>query len=112
MKIAPRIKLGFKIPPSTDVFIIEKEIIDNDQEYRELQTIKYNNKMGFNLKSLVENLKKYYSDHNQEVYEHVKNLKIDGNDKFSVIRNIPNTEVDGKKIINIITEDLIKLLYK
>ena len=59
----------------------------------------------------VKALKVYYSD-NIEVSEHIKNLVIDGNESFSVIRNIPNVEVDGKKLISILTEDLIKLLYK
>ena len=44
--------------------------------------------------------------------EHIENLIIDGNDKFSIIRNIPNVDVNGKKLISILTEDLIKLLYK
>jgi len=93
-------------------FIIEKEIVVKDQDnYEELQVIKYNNKEGVDCAKFVEALKTYYSD-NELVSEHIKDLTIDGNDKFSIIRNIPNVEVDGKKLISILTEDLIKLLYK
>ena|ERR1035437_9072530 len=88
-------------------FIIEKQSIEGE----DLQLIKYNNKMGFNLTLLVENLKEYYKS-NEEVYKHITNLEIEGNDKFSIIKNIPNIEVGGKKLISILTEDLIKLLYK
>lgn len=93
-------------------FIIEKEIIVKDENvYEELQVIKYNNKEGVNCAKFVESLKQYYSE-DTEISEHIKDLKIDGNDKFSIIRNIPNVEVDGKKLISILTEALIKLLYK
>ena len=76
----------------------------------ELQMIKYNNKLGVDMNSFVENLKEYY--HNDEqLKEYINNLEIDGNDKFSIIKNIPKTEINGKKLITIITEDLLKLLY-
>lgn len=77
----------------------------------ELQMIKYNNKLGVNMNNFVEKLKEYY-EHNEEIKEHIKNLDIDGNDKFSIIKNIPNVNIKDKKLISIITEDLIKLLYK
>lgn len=93
-------------------FIIEKEIVLNEQNsYEELQIIKYNNKEGVDCVKFVNALKEYYSD-NIVISKYIKDLTIDGNDKFSVIRNIPNVDVDGKKLISILTEDLIKLLYK
>jgi len=92
-------------------FIIEKEVVLKDADnYEELQVIKYNNKEGVDCAKFVEALKTYYAD-DELISEHIKDLTIDGNDKFSVIRNIPNVEVYGKKLISILTEDLIKLLY-
>lgn len=92
-------------------FIIEKEIIEKDNKYEELQVIKYNNKEGVNCKTFVESLKIHYKD-NEIMSEHINHLIIDGADSFSIIRNIPNIEIDGKKLISIITENLIQLLYK
>jgi len=83
--------------------IIEKE------ELSELQTIKYNNRVGVNLKDFSEALRKHYQ-HNELMKEHIDKLIIDGNDKFSMIRNIPNVEINGKKLMTILMEDLIKLL--
>jgi hypothetical protein len=80
-----------------------------EKQDNELQMIKYNNKKGFNLKSFVENLKLYYSK-DESLKEHIEKLEIVGEDKFSIIKNIPNVEVNGKKLITILTEDLIKLL--
>lgn len=77
----------------------------------QLQMIKYNNKMGVNMNLFVEKLKEYYQ-HEDEIKNHIENLEIDGNDKFSIIKNIPDVKINEKKLISIITQDLIKLLYK
>jgi hypothetical protein len=82
-----------------------------EKEQSGLQIIKYNNKVGFNLIELINQLKKYYST-NENISPYINNLLIDGEDKFSIIKNIPDVEIDGKKLINIITSDLIRLLYK
>lgn len=92
-------------------FIIEKELITSEGNTEELQIIKYNNKNGVNCSKFVEALKKHY-EKNEILIEHIKNLEISGTEQFSVIKNIPNVDIDGKKLISILTEDLIKLLYK
>ena len=75
------------------------------------QVIKYNNKQGVNCKKFVESLKEYYAK-DKEICKYIKNLVIDGKDDFSIIRNIPNVKINERKLINIIMDDLIKLLYK
>lgn len=91
-------------------FIIEK---DNESENKDLQLIKYNNKEGINCSMFLEQLKEYYKN-NEEIKPYLEQLVIDkkGEEKFSIIKNIPNVEINNKKLISIITEDLIKLLYK
>ena len=85
-------------------------LIEKDEN--ELQCIKYNNKMGVNLKVFVEQMKDYHQK-DKQMSEHIQNLTIEGNDKFSIIKNIPDIEVKpGKKMITFLTEELIQLLYK
>lgn len=84
--------------------LIEKE--DNG-----LQVIKYNNKLGFNLYDFINELKTFYSK-DENISPFIEQLSIDGEDKFSVIKNIPDVEIGGKKLITILANDLIKLLYK
>ena len=84
-------------------------LIEKDQDG--LQIIKYNNKLGINLTDFVNELKKYYMK-DELISEHIKSLTIEGEDKFSVIKNIPDVEINGKKLITILTNDLLKLLYK
>lgn len=85
--------------------IVENQNQNND----EIKMIKYNNKKGFNLKLFVDNLKEYYMQ-NEQLSQYIEKLEIDGNDNFSIIRNIENVEVNDKKLVSIIMEDLIKLL--
>ena len=42
----------------------------------------------------------------------IEGIKVDGNDKYSMVKNIPLITLDGKKMITKVTEDLIKLLSK
>lgn len=100
-----------------DIKISKKSIwyLMIEKQDNELQMVKYNNKEGVNLSQFVNELKTYYINKykgNEEVCEQINNIAIGGNDKFTTIGNIPLIEVDGKKIISKITEDLIKLLSK
>jgi hypothetical protein len=81
----------------------------------ELQMVKYNVKEGVDLNKFVSELKTYYitkSKGNKSICESISKMMVDGNDKYSMIRNIPLVEIDGKKLITKVTEDLIKLLSK
>lgn len=93
-------------------FIIEKEIVsvDGKNKAQELQLIKYNNKNGINCDAFIETLKKEYPV-DTELGKYINNLIIDSEENFSVIRNIPDVEIGSKKLINIISEDIIRLLY-
>jgi hypothetical protein len=80
-----------------------------------LQMVKYNYKEGVDINKFVNELKSYYISKNKEnksICEAISKMSVDGNDKYSMIRNIPLVEVDGRKMISVITQDLIKLLSK
>lgn len=81
----------------------------------QLQMVKYNYKKGVDLAKFVVDLKEYYKtkfSNNQKVVRLIESIEVDGNDKYSWVKNIPLIEVDGKKMISKITEDLIRLLSK
>lgn len=81
-----------------------------EKQDNQLQMIKYNNKSGVNMNMFMNKLKDYYKTNN-DIKDIIDKLEIDGNDKFSIIKNIPDIVVNNKKLITIITEDLIKLLH-
>ena len=100
---------NIKIPKSSIWYImVEKQ--DN-----ELQMLKYNLTKGVDLSKFINELKTYYSKKftkNINLTKLIEKMEIDGNDTYSWIKNIPLVEIEGKKLISIITEDLIKLLSK
>lgn len=86
-----------------------------EKQDNELQMLKYNIKAGVKLSQFIYELKRYYIEKFEgqpKLTEIVDNLDIHGEEKFVVIRNIPNVEIAGKKFITRLTEDLIKLLSK
>jgi hypothetical protein len=92
------------------IWYIMVEKMDN-----ELQMVKYNVKEGVDLSKFVNELKTYYTkkySKDTKFVEAISKISVDGNDKYSMVKNIPLVEVEGKKMITRITEDLIKLLSK
>jgi hypothetical protein len=92
------------------IWYIMVEKMDN-----ELQMVKYNVKEGVDLTKFVNDLKSYYSvkySNEPKIKKLVESIYVDGNDKYSMIKNIPPVTIDGRKMISKITEDLIKLLSK
>jgi hypothetical protein len=86
-----------------------------EKQDNELQMVKYNVKEGVDLSKFVNELKGYYTkkySKDAKFVEMVNKIKVDGNDKYSMVKNIPNIDIDGKKVITKITEDLIRLLSK
>jgi hypothetical protein len=86
-----------------------------EKQNNELQMVKYNVKEGVDLSKFVNELKTYYTKKygkDAKFIEAISKISVDGNDKYSMVKNIPLLEVDGKKMITKITEDLIKLLSK
>lgn len=86
-----------------------------EKQEDQLQMVKYNHKKGVDLSKFITDLKEYYKSKysdNTKVTRLIEAIVIDGNDKFSRICNIPPIEIEGKKIITKITEDLIRLLSR
>lgn len=86
-----------------------------EKQDNELQMVKYNNKEGVDLNQFVTELKGYYLkkySKDTKVCNLIEAINVDGNDNYSMVKNIPLVTIDGRKMISIITEDLIKLLSK
>ncbi len=86
-----------------------------EKQDNELQMVKYNYKEGVDLSKFVNELKAYYIEKYKSepnIKKLVESIKVDGNDKYSMVKNIPAITLDGKKLITKITEDLIRLLSK
>lgn len=86
-----------------------------EKQDNELQMVKYNVKEGVDLTKFVNELKSYYSSkysNEPKIQKLLESIYVDGNDKYSMVKNIPSITLDGKKMITKVTEDLIRLLSK
>jgi hypothetical protein len=86
-----------------------------EKQDNELQMVKYNVKEGVDLTKFVNELKSYYTkkySNDSKIQKLIESICVDGNDKYSMVKNIPSISLDGKKLITKITEDLIRLLSK
>lgn len=100
--------------------ITEKE---TDEEGKEIHLVKYNQE-GINAIQFVSQMKEQYikNCNDEKIKKLLESIRVIGNDKFTVIKNIPNIEIvdtilENNKKVNInktlvskITSDLIKLL--
>ena len=89
-------------------------IVIEDQE-NQLKMVKYNRSKGVNLLEYVKELKNVYViKYAQDVTitEALNNITVEGEDGFSVIKNIPQIVIPNTEqtLISKITSDLINLL--
>lgn len=89
--------------------MVEKHTAEDGSE---LQMLKYNQHAGVNLSKFLEGLKAYYVTKYPHLTESFANMIVGGDEKYSTIKNIPNQEIEGKKLITVIMNDLVKLLSK
>ncbi len=86
-----------------------------EKQDNELQMVKYNYREGVDLNKFVNELKGFYIkkySKDPKICKLIEAINVDGNDKYSMVKNIPLVSVEGRKMISIITEDLIRLLSK
>lgn len=86
-----------------------------EKQDNELQMVKYNNKKGVDLGRFVTDLKQYYVKKysaDKKLCKLIESIEVSGKEEFSVIKNIPQVQIEGRKLVGIITEDLIKLLSR
>lgn len=103
---AEKVMENIKIPRNKAWYVLV------EKQGNELHMIKYN-QQGVNATEFVSELKKYYINKykdNADLRAKMEGIHVLGNETFSIIKNVPFIEIDGKKLITKITEDLISLL--
>ena len=111
------VEMPSKIKPSVSIVILENNKISKDklhyiiskQTNDTLVVLKYNEKAEIKLTEFVNTLITFYSKN-----ENLKNLfdkiVVEGNDSFSIMKNIPNVNLGEKSLMETLSENLIKLL--
>lgn len=113
-------KFPNNVKPSKAYSFLEKIKINPEklwymmiQRDNDIQMIKYNTKAGVVLNEFVEGLKEFYlekwKDLSIDAQNEIKSMTISGEDKYAII-TVPKVQINGKHLINIIAEDLVKIL--
>jgi len=111
------VKFSSNIKPSVSIVMLENNNVSKDKLHYIISTqtkdslvvLKYNENADIKLTEFVNTLIDYYKK-NEQLVKQFDQILIEGNDKFSIIKNIPNITLGDKKLIDILNENLVKLL--
>lgn len=111
------VKFPNNFKPSSAYSMLESNNISKDKLYfmiieqsdNSLLVVKYNEQNDLKTKEFVQNLINYYKS-NKQLYKLFDNIIVEGTDSFSLIKNIPDVDLDGKKLTQILNDDLMNLL--
>ena len=111
------VQLPDNTKPSVNFKLLEDKMVSkeklhymvNKQNDNSIVIVKYNEKADVMLKDFVLELVNYYRK-NKVLEEFLQDIIIEGNDTFSIVKNIPNVDYKEQPLIDVITNDLMKLL--
>jgi len=111
------VKFPSRIRPSISIVMLENNNVSKDklhyiiskQTNDSLVLLKYNEKTQIKLTEFVTTLITYYK-RNQQLKSAFEKIVVEGNDSFSIIKNIPNINLGEKSLIQVLNDDLVKLL--
>ena len=81
----------------------------SEQMDNSLVIVKYNQDAKIKLNEFVTSLIEYYK-RNESLKNIFSKIIVEGTEQFSIIKNIPNVEIGGKKLIKVLNDDLLNLL--
>jgi hypothetical protein len=106
------------IKPSQAIKILESKNVSKDKldyiitdQNDTIVIVKYNEEAKFDLKKFSDSLISFYRK-NSFLKENFNKICVEGCDKYAIIRNIPEIDYNGKKMIQVINDDITKLLSK
>lgn len=110
-------KFPGKIKPSISIVLLENNKISkeklhyiiSEQTQDTLVVIKYNEKAEIKLTEFITTLMDYYK-RNEQLIQPFNKIIVEGTDHYSIIKNIPNIKVGERKLIQLLNDDLVKLL--
>lgn len=109
------VKFPSNIKPSVSIVMLENNNISKEklhfiiskQTKNSLVIIKYNEKSEIKLNDFINTIFDYYKKNNNEIFE---KIIVEGNNSFSIIKNIPEIKIGEKLLIEKLNDDIIKLL--
>jgi len=111
------VKFPSNIKPSVSIVMLENNNVSKEklhyiisaQTPKDLVVLKYNEKVELKLTEFITTMIEYYKQN-----ENLKNvfdcIVLEGNESFSIIKNIPDVMIGERKLIQVLNDDIMKLL--
>jgi len=111
------VKFPSNIKPSVSIVMLENNNISKDklhyiiskQTENTLVLLKYNESVEMKLTDFINTLINYYKE-NDKIKNIFEKIIIEGNNNFSIIKNIPDIKLGDKQLIQVLNDDIMKLL--
>ena len=111
------VSMGSSIKPSVSIVMLENKNVSKDKLHyiiskptkETLVVLKYNENAEIKLTEFMNSLLNFYKT-NDKIKKEFEKINIDGTEQFSIIKDIPDISFNNKKIIDILNENIIKLL--
>ena len=105
------------IKPSVSIIMLEQNNVSKEklhfilskQTEDSLVVLKYNEKTDMKLTEFVNTLISYYKK-NEKLTKPFNDIVVEGNEHFSIIKNIPKITIGDNKLIDVLNDSLVKLL--
>jgi len=106
-----------EVKPSISLVLLENNNISKDklhyvisqQTEDTLVVFKYNETVDMKLTEFVNAIITHYKT-NEKVKHIFEKISVEGSNQFSLIKNIPDLKIGEKKLIQVLNENLVKLL--
>ncbi|NPV13274.1 MAG: hypothetical protein HPY57_16055 [Ignavibacteria bacterium] len=110
-------KFPGNIKPSVSLVLLENNKVSkeklhyiiSEQTPDTLVVIKYNENAEIKLTEFITILMQYYMK-NEQLRQPFSKIVVEGTEHYSIIKNIPNILFGERKLIQVINDDLVKLL--
>jgi len=111
------VKFPGDVKPSVSIVMLENNNVSKDKLHyiiskpndSSLVLLKYNEKAEIKLSEFIKSMMQYYG-RNENLKKILECIVLEGNETFSIIKNIPDVLIGEKKFIDIINDDIVKLL--
>lgn len=110
-------KFPGKIKPSVSMILLENNKVSKDklhyiiseQTPNTLVVIKYNENANIKLTEFITTLMQYYKK-NEQLKIPFSKIVVEGTEQYSIIKNIPDIKFGDRSLVQVLNDDLVKLL--
>jgi len=110
-------KFPGNVKPSVSIILLENNKVSkeklhyiiSEQTKDTLVIVKYNENTEIKLTEFIKTLMEYYKK-NEQLKQPFGKIIVEGTEQYSIIKNIPDVKFGDRRLIQVLNDDLVKLL--